>query len=207
MKPRSRSMFAALVAVLTTSMAMMALPASAASDDSVTPLEVYLDSLPESERQAFTETRLPATTTLEVLDPIPADAEARRTARMHDDRAEDVGFLATGCWTQRVNGSAQAAAGNTLYTFYTVGYWCSSGSTITAASLADAGGETSTPGWRYEGVTASDSGITQNEGRSYASHKFVLGSYGIDIQTSNECLRHRGFTDGTGVGEYVCGIY
>lgn len=78
---------------------------------------------------------------------------------------------------------------------------------MTEASVADNGGETSTPGWRYEGVTDSDAGVVNNEGRSYSQYKFVLGAGGWDIQTPTPCIRVIGQASGEADSDLVCGIY
>ncbi len=114
---------------------------------------------------------------------------------------------AAGCFTGRTNDKETSTVGNTLYTFYTVVAWCASGNTVTSASLRDAGGETQTPGWRYEGVTASDGGVVANEARAYASHRFILGAGPWDVITADECLRARRTADGTGLSDRTCGIF
>ena len=177
---RTRMILAAIVALGTL---LFGVPTAAGATPDAPPPEPRVDP----------DTQLVAEVT---ISPAPAQRIATPA---------DVGQAS--CWTQRWNGSARAAAGNTLYTFYTVGGWCYSGSTVTDAWLADAGGETSTPGWRYEGVTGSGAGVVGNEGRSYARHQFVLGVGGIDIQHPVECLRVRGRVGPASIGEYVCGIY
>jgi len=112
----------------------------------------------------------------------------------------------SGCWSQRWSWAPKAAAGNTLYTYYHVGHWCSSGSSVTSARVSDSGGETSTPGWSYKGVVASGSRVVSNEGRSYTKHKFVLSVAGITLQTSTPCARVRGKSNGTSTADGTCGV-
>lgn len=181
-----------------------ALPA----DVTITPeLEEYLATLSAEDRQDFIDTRLPASVDVEVGAQLPANAAAKASLLAADAAGRSVSPMATGCWTQRWTWGPKAAAGNTLYTYYHVGYWCSSGSTVTAASIADSGGETKNPGWRYEGVIASGSGVVSNQGRSYTQHKFVLGVGGWDVQTPLECARVKGASSGTSSADSVCGIY
>lgn len=170
-------------------------------------LQSYLAGLSGPERAEFVRTRLVDEIIIERGQPQPANAEARQTVVQAEATDADVGVMATGCWTSRWTGSAQATAGNTLYTWYHVGGWCANGSTVTSAWEADSGGETSTPGWRYEGVVARDSGVVSNEGRSYSKHQFVLGVGGWDVQSPQECLRVRGFSNATATASYTCGIY
>lgn len=169
--------------------------------------EAYLATLTPRERADFVATKLPATFTETVEAPVPMDAKARQSRLAMSDRSEAISPLSTGCWTGRVNGSAKALAGNTLYTYYHVGYWCSSGSTITAARVQAAGGETSTPGWRYEGVINRGAAIVSNQGRSYSQQKFVLGTGGWDIQSPTPCLRVNGLTSGSYTYSSTCGVY
>ncbi|WP_024285223.1 hypothetical protein [Cellulomonas sp. KRMCY2] len=169
-------------------------------------LLAYLDTLSESDRLTFVRTRLPAEQVIARSAPLPIDAAAQRSARLAADTGSAVSPMSTGCWTQRWNGSARSAAGNVLYTYYTSGGWCSTGSTVTRAWLAEAGGETSTPGWRYDGVVKSGAGVVSNQGRSYAQHRFVLRVGGWDVQSPSPCLRVSGTSGGTSSGAYTCGI-
>lgn len=169
-------------------------------------LEKYLESLPHDERQDFIDNNLPAKKITEVEEIQPVDETARRSLADAEAHGLDVSPLANGCWTQRRN-SWSAAAGNTLYTFYHVGGWCASGSRVTSARTVDAGGETKTPGWRYDGVLRTHSGVVYNQGRSFSQHRFVFGAGGWDIQTPTPCLRVNGLPNGRGYTDAVCGIY
>lgn len=169
-------------------------------------LDAYLDSLAPAERQAFVDSQLPAQVVVEQQAQQPADAAARRSVLAAAASGRAVSMLATGCWTARQNGSAKAALGNTLYTYYTVGGWCSSGSTVTSAWLADSGGETSTPGWSYAGRINSAAGVVSNTGRSYAQHKFQLSAGGVVVQSPTPCLRVVGTSSGGASGSSSCGI-
>lgn len=167
----------------------------------------YLATLPVDQRQEFVDSQLPATTTMEVGAQLPANAVAAASLAAAKSTGSAITPLAVGCWQQRWNWSGQAAAGNTLYTFYHVGHWCASGTTVRSAAILDAGGETRTPGWRYEGIVARSSGVVANQGRSYTQHKFVLGVGGWDIQTSLRCFRVKGTAAGTSTSDGTCGIY
>jgi hypothetical protein len=186
-----------------------------ASDEAAsTPeLEQYLASLSPADRDEFVRTQLPAVQTLSASAPVRLSSGALAPAANAPDGSivgslavSRLSALATGCWTQRWSGSAKAAAGNTLYTYYTTGGWCASGSTITSAWVADAGGETSTPGWRYDGVVATGSGIVSNQGRSYSQSTFVLSVGGFDVQSASPCVRVLGRTSGSSSAQYSCGL-
>jgi hypothetical protein len=170
-------------------------------------VQTYLDTLGPQERAEFIATKLPAAVVETRGAQVPADTVADASVKAATATGRTVSPMSSGCWTIRWDGWAKAAAGNTLYTYYHVGYWCSSGSSITAASTAAAGGETSTPGWRYEGVINESHGIVSNQGRSYTQQKFVLGVGGWDVQSPTPCLRVNGLTNGTATGSSTCGIY
>lgn len=174
------------------------------SDDAA--LVAYLDSLDPAERAEFVATQLPARTDLVIGGQQPADTTAVRSLLAARASGLAVTPLATGCWSQRWTWAPRAAAGNTLYTYYHVGHWCSSGSTVTSARILDHGGETSTPGWSYAGMTGSGRGVVSNEGRSYTRHKFVLSVGGITLQTATPCARVRGKSSGSSSADSVCGI-
>ncbi len=167
----------------------------------------YLDTLDPVERAEFIESKLPAETEMTAGSQVPANDAAVRSLKAAQSDGSTVTPLATGCWTQRWTGKAKATFGNVLYTWYHVGYWCASGTKVTKADTRDAGGETSTPGWRYEGIMREGHGVVSNQGRSYTQHKFVLGAGGIDVQSPTECLRVNGKYNATATGQYICGIY
>lgn len=170
-------------------------------------MQAYLDTLSTVEREQFIEMKLLAAVVETVESPKPTNVEARASVAAASLVGGTVSPMAAGCWTARTNGSAKAAAGNTLYTYYHVGGYCSSGSTITSAWVADSGGETSTPGWSYKGVISTDSGIVSNQGRSYSQMKFELGSGGWVVQSPTPCLRINGLSSGGVTASSTCGIY
>lgn len=169
-------------------------------------LNAYLDTLNSAQRAEFIDTQLPATETLTVSQK-PANAVA--TANLARALGSGVAItpLAVGCWTAKAEWTIRAALGNGLYSFYHVGRWCSNGSTVTSASIADKGAQTYAVGWRYAGVSASGSGVVGNQGRSYTQHKFILGAGGWDIDTRLDCARVRGQSSGNALGDMTCGIY
>ncbi|GEA84770.1 hypothetical protein CWIS_12485 [Cellulomonas sp. A375-1] len=200
-----------VTAVLTAALLVAGGSAARAEDtvgDDLDPqLVAYLETLTPAEREQFLATLLPATVDVVVGAQVPTDGAAVSsllTARLTGLR---VSPLATGCWSQRWTWAPKAAAGNTLYTYYHVGSWCSSGSSVTSARIADYGGETSTPGWDYEGVIASGKGVVSNEGRSYSKHKFELRVGSWVVQTATPCGRVKGRSSGSSTADATCGIY
>lgn len=211
----TRGLAATATAVLLTFTAAGAHAATTASDIGDLPngvvltpeLEDHLSGLSQADRQVFINTQLPASIELTVGEQVPANATARASLAASKAARGVVSPMATGCWTQRFTRQGTALAGNTLYTYYHVNRWCSSGSTVTSASVADFGGETSTPGWRYNGVIRSGAGVVSNQGRSYSQHSFTLGAGGIDVQNPVPCIRGKGTSAGTGSHDTTCGIY
>lgn len=153
------------------------------------------------------EDLLPVTTDVEVGPQLPADLPALTSLAVAKGSAQSVSPLATGCWTQRWTWSPRSGAGTVLYTYYHVGYWCSSGTRVTAARVASAGGETRTPGWSYGGVVDRGAGIVSNQGRSFSQHSFTLRAGGIVVQSPVQCGRVKGAASGGASADRVCGIY
>ncbi len=177
-------------------------------DDDLDPqLAAYLETLDPAEREQFIETQLPETVDVTVGSQLPADSTALASVLASRVAGRSVTPMATGCWSQRWTWAPKAAAGNTLYTYYHVGRWCSSGSSVTSATIADYGGETSTPGWSYEGMIGSGKGVVSNEGRSYTRHKFELSVGSWVVQTKTPCGRVKGKSSGSSSADATCGIY
>ncbi|MBN9141444.1 MAG: hypothetical protein J0H23_11520 [Micrococcales bacterium] len=168
-------------------------------------LLTYLDTLSPSERDAFIASTIPATETVTVTQ-TPVDEAAQASVAEAARSGSAVSPRATGCWVGRADWDIKAIAGNSLYTYYHVGGWCMTGSTVNSAHIADSGAQTWTVGWRYNGVTASSSGVVSNQGRSYTQHNFILGVGGWDIQNTLECGRVNG-GDGYYTSSATCGIY
>ncbi|MFD6756438.1 hypothetical protein [Micromonospora gifhornensis] len=167
--------------------------------------EAFYRGLSPTERAAFDHVMIPVTSTLSV-EIEPADAVARNAAANGQSADEVFDALATGCWYGRTRDGAQAAAGNTLYTFWTNIYWCASGSTVTSVRIHEADGETKTIGWRYDGVKSSGAQVISNQGRGWAKHRFILGVGGWDVSHPEHCLRAKGTASGTASGDRVCSV-
>jgi hypothetical protein len=114
---------------------------------------------------------------------------------------------AQACWKGQAKGYAKAVTGNTLYTFWVSGQWCTSGGRVTSASFTRADGETKTPGWRYDGVKTKGGGVHDGKGRVWAKHRFILGAGGIDIKTDDQCLRFSGTAKGKLKSENKCDVW
>lgn len=167
-------------------------------------LAEYFSSIPRAEAEAFIQNMLVANTETS-FEAAPLNADARETVA-EAGAPTAVTAMATGCWTAKATREASALAGNVLYTYFTTGGWCSSGSTVTDSWFVEAGGETSTPGWRYEGVLRTGTGVYSNQGRTYSQHQFVLGAGGWDVQSPTPCARVEGTSAGTYYNTGVCSV-
>jgi len=170
-------------------------------------LRSYLQTVPANQRDEFVRTKVLTTVEMTTGGQVAVDAAAQQSAAAAAANGKAITPMAYGCWTQRWSWAGKALAGNTLYTYYHVGGWCASGTSVTRAWEADSGGQTYAIGWRYEGVVKRSSGIVSNQGRSYTQHKFVLGAGGWDVQTSIPCGRVKGYYNATSGADGTCGIY
>ena len=165
----------------------------------------YLDTLSPVERDEFVASMIPATETVTTLQE-PVDDAARASVEAAERASSPVTPQATGCWVGRADWDIRATLGNVLYSYFHVGGWCMTGSTVNSAHIADRGAQTWTVGWRYNGVTASGARVVSNQGRSYTQYNFILGVGGWDVQNTLECGRVNG-GDGWYSSSATCGIY
>lgn len=192
------AVLAALAAIAGGGAAAASAPEPAPTSDDAASVPGEIDNL---------EDLLPVATDVEAGPQLPADLPALTSLATAKGGAASVSPLATGCWTQRWTWSPRSGVGTVLYTYYHVGYWCSSGTRVTAARVAAAGGETRTPGWSYNGVVDRGAGIAANQGRSFSQHKFTLRAGGIVVQSPLQCGRVKGAASGGASADRVCGIY
>ncbi|GAA6617209.1 hypothetical protein [Scytonema sp. NUACC26] len=97
----------------------------------------------------------------------------------------------TGCWGLNQSAKRKALLGNTLYTYWQTTQVCARNGRVTSVAVTNAGGETSTPGWR---IARNPTTSTKNvgwEGRGLARYYFVLGAGGIDVQNPTDCIQMR----------------
>lgn len=197
--------------------ASVGMPVPAAADDvgaaqltenvfSAQSPEAAYENLSASEQEAFDSYALPQEHYVELGEIEPQDDLARQIQEQGTAPESLEDPQAAGCWHGQANGWAEAAAGNTLYTYFVEGTWCSNGSGVTSASYDRAGGETSTPGWSYEGLLDNDSGISGNRGIFWAQHEFELGSGGWVIQNPTPCIRFLGSAAGNTDSDRTCSV-
>lgn len=124
----------------------------------------------------------------------PADDAEGLDANAHAD-ALHAKF--SGCWALHFTGKRKAFFGNTIYTYWQNTNVCASGGKVTKVSVTNAGGETSTPGWRIRHAPATSTYNPGWEGRGKAQYYFVLGVGGWDIHHPSDCLQGRLNADGS----------
>lgn len=205
-----------LVAVATVLASLPALPASAADGGSAPVASVppgvtaegmqYLSGMSADQRQQFIATELVNEVTVDYSGVEPADPTAEAAVAAYGSVGAAWTAAASGCWLGRANYKATALAGNTLYTYFHTGGWCISGGCVYDPSTYEDGGETSTPGWHYNGVIKRKAGVISNQGRSYSQFKFTLSVGPWDVQTPTPCVRVNGLSNATYTSSGTCGI-
>lgn len=97
----------------------------------------------------------------------------------------------TGCRSLNQTYERKALLGNTLYTYWQTTKVCAYNGRVTSVAVTNAGGETSTPGWRIARAPTKSAKSVGWEGRGLARYYFVLGAGGIDIQNPSDCIQQR----------------
>lgn len=112
---------------------------------------------------------------------------------------------AAGCYGAYGRFDWRAAAGNTVYTTWQGLHWCSNGSSVTSFYVFDRGGETSTPGWSYQGNGGAGSWNVSWEVRQYTQQKFTfgIGAYGY---STTPCTQVRGGATGLYSSRASCNL-
>ncbi|MDG4765920.1 hypothetical protein O7632_17705 [Solwaraspora sp. WMMD406] len=159
-------------------------------------------SLSAADRAVFDRRMLPTESAVSV-EVVAADAVARANADA--GRSPDrFGTLVDGCWYARGWDSRSSAAGDPLYTFWTMIYYCAVGQTITEVSMYDSGSEILAPGWRHDGIKAQDTGVVRDQARGWAKHRFVLSTGDVDLWQRDHCIRVIGTYAGTQYSDGYC---
>jgi hypothetical protein len=105
--------------------------------------------------------------------------------------AENLVAAYTGCWQRSKTSERKSILGNTLYTYWQTTRVCAKNGRVTSVAVTNAGGETSTPGWRIARPPTKSAKSVGWEGRGLARYYFVLGAGGIDIQNPSDCIQQR----------------
>jgi hypothetical protein len=126
-----------------------------------------------------------------------ADEPADEAASAAGEPSHVAAAKFAGCWALHFTGKRKAFFGNTLYTYWQNTNVCVSGGKVTKVWVTDAGGETSTPGWRITHAPTTSTYNARWEGRGKGQYYFVLGVGGWDIQHPSDCLQGRLNADGS----------
>jgi len=110
------------------------------------------------------------------------------------------------CWYAELHVENNAVAGNTVYTYWQRLRWCSTnGLTISSWTVLDRGGETSTPGWSYEGHGISGGVLVGPQVRSYTQEKFRFNVLWTNFVNS-PCAQIRGGARGAASSLTTCSV-
>lgn len=147
--------------------------------DSPNPHETFAD-LQNNEKSRFVEAVRP-----EVSETIPLDNELFVT-------------LAGGCHTKGHHQDWNSNYGFTVATSWLDIHWCEDGRKVTGVSITNKGGETRTPGYKYEGVLNSAADKKGAWGGAFSEVGFSLfgGGDGNAIPTLNPCIKISGTIGG-----------
>jgi len=150
--------------------------------DAANPVAAY-NALTDAQKAAYGSAEEPVSVTAQVANVSPAVA---------------------GCWDAYVLYDWKAAAGNTVYTTWQGLNWCANGS-ITKWHVYVRGGETSTPGWSYEGNDGQGARNVGWEVRQYTQQKFTfgIGQYGY---STSPCTQIRGGHTGLYATQASCNL-
>lgn len=100
-------------------------------------------------------------------------------------------------------GSAKAAAGNTLYTFWQRADFCMKNGAPSRIDVYDTSGETKTPTWSYEGL--QDKTIRSNSSRYQVVTRYKFKQTVMWwSSTTTECLRVNYWNSGSITSDYGC---
>lgn len=159
--------------------------------DSADPKGAY-EALSVPDRAAFDSVTIPATeeaaSTVEPSGDTVAEDEADEPT---DGLALAKKVGRSGCFSVSRTGKAKARAGNTLFTYWQTTRVCAKRGRVTSIKVTNAGGETSTPGWRIDRRPTTQVKSVGWEGRSVARYYFVLGVGGWDVQRPSRCIQLR----------------
>jgi hypothetical protein len=141
------------------------------------------EQLSPAEREKFDKATMPASLEVSEEKRVPISGE--------EAKAGEQAAAGSDCYGYNQTFKRKAALGNTLYTYWQSTHVCRRNGRITSVKVTNAGGETSTPGWR---IDKGPNVATKNvgwEGRGNAQYHFVLGVGGWDIAHPTDCIQQR----------------
>lgn len=150
--------------------------------DSDSPQKMY-ESLSEENRIIFLRAMYPVETTQSISDPALTAVRSSgncREATHHQDWKSNYGFVVATSWISIE--------------------WCSSGNRVTNIRITNQGGETSTPGYTYQGVLNSGAHASGPTGRAYSEIGLKIWD-GVDIvhllPALHPCIKMTGHANGS----------
>ena len=140
------------------------------------------EKLSDAERKKFDAATMPG----------PIEEVEKKEVAVEDDQGDEATRAGgSRCYGYNQTFKRKALAGNTLYTYWQSTHVCHRGGRVTSVKVTNAGGETSTPGWRVDkGPKVSTKNVGW-EGRGNARYHFVLGVGGWDIAHPTDCIQQR----------------
>lgn len=142
---------------------------------------------------------------VEIKSVSPTQAKSQKAHALGEFTAANMRPDSGGCWNAYAHYGWKAAAGNTVYTAWQTLGWCSNGSNVTSYWIINRGGETSTPGWSYQGDNGQGAWNVGWEVRQYTQEKFTfgIGSYGY---STSPCVQVRGGATGLYSSQASCSL-
>lgn len=145
------------------------------------PQEMY-DSLSSADKELFLHAMSPASVVQHVSQPVVVAGRSTNNcmqANHHQDWKSNYGFTVATSWLSIE--------------------WCSTGNTVTDIRIINQGGETSTPGYTYQGVLNSGAHAAGSIGRAYSEIGLKMWD-GVDfvhvLPALHPCIRLTGHASG-----------
>lgn len=149
--------------------------------NSENPQETY-KALSKVDKEIFLRAMSPSSVEQSVSVPVVTATRSSgscKTANHHQDWKSNYGFVVATSWLSME--------------------WCSSGNTVTSVRITNQGGETSTPGYTYQGVLNSGTRASGPSGRAYSEIGLKLLD-SVDfvnlLPALHPCIKHTGYADG-----------
>lgn len=145
------------------------------------PQETY-NALSKKDKAVFLRAMSPSSVEQSVSAPVVTATRSSgncRTANHHQDWKSNYGFVVATSWLSME--------------------WCSSGNKVISVRITNQGGETSTPGYTYQGVLNSGARASGTSGRAYSEIGLKLLD-GVDfvhlLPALHPCIKLTGYANG-----------
>lgn len=166
--------------------------------------EAVLSALNSEEEQAFRTYSFPAKVE-QIIVSSPLEKTGESVSR---ELGTQVAAAATAtCKGSYVRMNALNSLGDKIWSVFTEGKWCWSGSKVTSATFGRSWSEIYQILWRDAGQIGKGAGVQSGSARIFAQRKMIAGTGGWDIQTWQPCLRLLGYSGATLSSDRICSIY